>query len=474
MSNNQRPNLLFVFADQLRYASVGYTGGRPGLTPNIDALRTQSLDLCNAVSGHPVCAPFRASLFTGKYTTSTGMVINEIRLSPKHRSIAHVLNEGGYETSYIGKWHLYANELGNHYDPKNSFVPKGPDRLGFDGFFAHYGFHHEYYAPEAYYHLDTPEKHYHEGYEPDCITDIAIDQLKQLSKGDKPFSLFLSLGTPHDPWIEENVPDEYLERVKDMSFQLPDNYLPDNDPHADAWARLSQEERSELPSWIRCYHAMVANLDDNIGKLMAAVKEMGLDDNTIVVFTSDHGECFGAHGRRAKNIFYEEAIRIPFLMRYPSKLQPGGTSDICLNTVDIMPTMLSMLDLPIPNTVEGNDLSGFLYDNRRTSEDGQLMMCCGPTATWGDGYEWRAYRTKRYTYAIYHSDGQELLFDHQNDPLELNNLAAQPEYQMLKQALKDAMLDKMRRINDDFPANTYYQENWVENRIIKRTAMMDE
>lgn len=473
MPTPKRPNLLFVFADQLRYASVGYTGGRPGLTPHIDALRAQSLDLCNAVSGHPVCAPFRASLFTGKYTTSTGMVINEIRISPNHRCIAHVLNEGGYETAYIGKWHLYANELGNHYDPKNSFVPKGPDRLGFDGFFAHYGFHHEYYAPHAYYHLDTPEKIYHDGYEPDCVTDMAIGQLRRLAAGNRPFSLFLSIGTPHDPWTPDNVPAQYLERVKDMTFELPDNYLPQNDPHADNWARLSDEERAELTSWMRCYHAMVANLDDNIGRLMRAVDELGLAEDTIVIFTSDHGECFGAHGRRAKNIFYEEAVRVPFLMRWPGRLQAGGTCDVCLNTVDIMPTLLSMLDLPIPQTVEGNDLSGYLFSARRASEDGALMMCCGPTAAWGDGYEWRAYRTKRYTYAVYRGDGQELLFDHVEDPLQLRDLSKEPGYEKLKASLREAMWDKMRRINDTFEANSYYRDHWVEDRIIRRTATMD-
>ena len=159
----KKPNLVYVFADQLRWASVGYNGDKLARTPNIDRLAAESADVVNAVSGHPVCAPYRATLLTGKYTTSTGMVINEIRMNTRHRTFAHVLNDAGYETSYIGKWHLYAAQLGNHFDPKNSFVPPGPDRLGFDGYFAAYNFHHRYYAPYAYYHLDTPEKIYAEG-----------------------------------------------------------------------------------------------------------------------------------------------------------------------------------------------------------------------------------------------------------------------------------------------------------------------
>ena len=129
-------NIVYMFADQLRRQSCGYAGDARAQTPNIDLLSRESCELTNAVSGHPVCAPYRASLFTGKYTTSTGMVINEIRISPEHDTIAKVLDRAGYETAYIGKWHLYANELGNHYDPKNSYIPAGPDRLGFNDLFA--------------------------------------------------------------------------------------------------------------------------------------------------------------------------------------------------------------------------------------------------------------------------------------------------------------------------------------------------
>lgn len=464
-----KPNLIYVFADQLRRDAVACNGG-PAPTPHLDGLYRQSLNLCNAVSGHPVCAPYRASLLTGKYTTSTGMVINEIRLNPDHRCFAHVLNDFGYENAYIGKWHLYAAEWGNHYDPKNSFIPKGPDRLGFDGYFAAYNFHHEYYGDPAYYHLDTPEKIHHKGYEPDCQTDMAIAQLNRLSRCGKPFSLFLSLGTPHDPWVPENVPAECLERVKDLRFSLPPNYLPDNDPHADAWARLSEEERGQLTEWMRCYYAMVVNLDDNIGRLLKAISDLGLEENSILVFTSDHGELFGAHGRRAKNIFYEEAVRVPFTVRWKGTLAQDEKRDVCLNTVDIMPTLLSLMGLPVPDSVEGADLSQYLRTGNKTTDDGSLMMCCGPTANYGDGNEWRAYRTKRYTYAIFKMDGQELLFDHIDDPYQMRNLAGDPAYQPLLEELRERMWEKMRRISDTFQSNTYYQKHWIRDRLILRTA----
>ncbi len=465
-----KTNLIYIFADQLRYQSLGYSGDKNAITPNIDALCSQSVDLCQAVSGHPVCAPYRASLFTGKYTTSTGMVINEIRMNPNHRTFAHVLNDHGYETAYIGKWHMYADELGNHYDPKNSFVPKGPDRLGFNDYFNAYNFHHEYYGEAAYYHLDSPEKVYCSKYEPEEQTDIAIEQLKRMSSGEKPFALFLSLGTPHDPWVPENVPAKYLEMFKDKEFKLPENYLPENDPHADAWARLSEEERSELTEWMRVYYAMTANLDDNIGRLMEEINALGLNENSIIVFTSDHGELFGAHGRRAKNIFYEEAVRVPFLVKWEGHLK-GAKRDFVFNTVDVMPTLLSMMELPVPEEVEGSDYSACLAGTEDT-EEGALMMCTGPTAIFGDGNEWRAYRTKQYTYGVFKSDGLELLFDNLADPYQMRNLAEEPDYSTLKEELKQKMWKKMNEIGDSFENNSYYEKNWVKDRKIVRTATL--
>jgi arylsulfatase A-like enzyme len=468
-----KPNLIYVFADQLRASSLAYAGDGRAQTPSIDAFRGDSLDLCNAVSGHPVCAPYRASLFTGKYTTSTGMVINEIRLNPAHHPhcFAHVLNGAGYECSYLGKWHMYAAQLGNHYDPKNSFVPPGPDRLGFNGYFAHYNFHHNYYGAAAYYHLDSPEKIYIPGYEPDAQTDLAIAQLEGLKAAGKPFAFFLSLGTPHDPWVHENVPGEYLERFRDTEFPLPQNYLSENDPHADNWARLNEKERRDLPAWMRAYYAMTANLDDNIGRFMAAVKRLGLYDDSIIVFTSDHGEMFGAHGRRAKNIFYEEAVRVPFLMRWKGMLKEGGVSGLCLNTVDIMPTLLEMMELPVPNEVEGMSVKDRLMGVPGAAEpDGALMMGTGATAIFEDGHEWRAYRTKRYTYAAYLADGAELLFDNHSDPYQMKNLAADPAFGAIKKDLREKMLTAMKGINDNFETCSWYEKNWTRDRLIIRTA----
>lgn len=461
----KQSNLIYIFADQLRYQSVGYNGDDKARTPHIDAFARESTIMENAVSGHPVCAPYRASLFTGKYTTSTGMVINEIRMNQNHVSFANVLTAHGYETCYIGKWHLWANKLGDHFNPENSYVPVG-ERLGFDDTFLGFNFHHDYYSPLAYYHEDSKEKIFYgkDEYEPDRQTDLAIEHLTRLAEGDKPFALFLSLGTPHDPWIKENLPSEYYGMFKDVSLPDPDNYLPENDPYADDWAKLSPEERKELENWRRVYYGMVANLDDNFGRLLKAIDDLHLRDNSIVVFTSDHGELFGAHGRRAKNIFYDEAVRVPYLIC--GKDFTPGVCDANFNTVDVMPTLLSYLNLPIPSTVEGIDKKEEIRGTV-SRDSGSLMMGTGPTATWGNGYEWRAIRTKRYTFAVYKKDGKELLFDNRKDPLQKVNLMEDEGFREVADHLRQELYARMEQIRDRFRENDYYRIHWVRDRIIK-------
>lgn len=466
-----RPNLLFIFADELGYTRCGYAGDGKARTPNIDGLASQGVSFCNAVSNMPVCAAFRASLFTGKHTTSTGMVINELRMRTDHECIGHVLTQSGCRTGYIGKWHLYANELGNHLDPKNSFVPRGPNRLGFDGYWAAYNFYHNYY--NAYYHTDSPRKIFYgdNTYEPDAQTDLMIDFVRGAAKSGRRFAAFLSYGTPHDPWTADNVPDEYRKMFEPVSLPNPPNYKDENDKYADAWGRLQPEQRKSLEVWRRNYYAMTANLDWNIGRLLDAVDKAGLGTDTIVVFTSDHGEMFGAQGRRAKNIFYEEAARIPFLIRWPGRIPAGLVCDACLSTVDIMPTMLSLMSLNIPQDVEGTDLSRCALGCKGPEPEAAFLQNTGACAAWENGHEWRALRDKQYTYAIYRADKSELLFDNKNDPHQMMNLAADPKHAATLGRFRKMLATKMESLNDTFEQCTWYRDNWTDgNRNILRGA----
>lgn len=468
---SERPNIIFVLADQLRYQSCGYAGDYKAFTPNIDKLAKEGVNFVNAVSSMPVCSAYRASLLTGKYTTSTGMVINELRMNTNHKCLAHCLSDAGYNTGYIGKWHLYANELGYHHQTRNSFIPPGKDRLGFDGSWAAYNFHHEYY--NSYYHKDTPEKIYYgeNVYEPDAQTDMAIEFIKEKSNEDDPFLLFLSIGTPHDPWNPDNVPEKFYELYKNVDFPMPPNYRQENDPYGDAWSNIKKSPE-QIEKWMRVYYAMTVNIDWNMGRLMEAVNELGIRDDTIFIFTSDHGEMFGAQGRMKKNTFYEEAARVPFLMRWPKKIKPGTVTDCCFCNVDFMPTLLSLVNVPIPKGVEGTDVSHCVLGEKGKEPDAAFLQNTGAVALWEDGHEWRALRGKKYTYAIYRKDKKELLFDNLNDPYQMKNLAEDPEYGNQMEKFRKMLKDKMESLNDNFEKSTWYRDNWIENRVIVRTATL--
>ncbi len=470
----KQPNIIFILADQLRLQSCGYAGDAQAVTPNLDRLCLESVHCCNMVSSMPVCSAYRASLFTGKYVTSTGMVINELRMNPNHRCLGHCLTGAGYETGYIGKWHLWANELGNHYDPKNSYIPPGSARLGFDGYWAAYNFHHEYY--NAWYHTNSPEKiYYGDGvFEPDAQTDMAINYINQQSAAENPFFLMVSYGTPHDRWAKDNVPEKFYQLFDNVSFELPDSYSDVNpDPYGDAWSDITKSPR-ELQDWMRAYYAMTANLDWNIGRLQQAISRAGIESDTIFIFTSDHGEMFGSHGRMKKNIFYEEAIRVPCMMKWPERFAAGTSSDICISNVDLMPTLLGLAEIDVPADVEGMDLSSQLLAGIGPEPEFAFLQNTGACAAWEDGHEWRGLRTKEYSYVIFRADYRELLFNNRTDPRQLENLAERPEHQGQLKLFRQLLKRKMESLNDTFPPSTWYRDHWIsEDRIILRTANLN-
>lgn len=464
----KRPNLIYVFADELRWHSCGFNGDPYARTPNMDRLAAQGCNFTQCISNTPVCAPYRASLMTGKYQSSTGMVINELRLSPEHECFGHALKKAGYKTAYIGKWHLWANQLGHHYMVRNGFVPPGPYRLGFDDYWSGYNFNH-IYVQSPYYH-DRPEPQIRKQFEPTGQTDEAISYLKTVAHRDEPFALFLSWGPPHMPWGDANVDPEYLEIFRNVDLPLAPNFSLQQDPYSDNWQKLPANYEKKVHEWMKVYYGQVANLDWNLGRLMQAVDSMGLTDDTIFVFTTDHGEMFGAHGRQAKLIFYEEAARVPFLLRYPKKVPAKSVSEALLGTPDIMPTLLSMMGIRYPSSVEGMDLSSHALGKGGSDQDAAHMQGMGATAAWTDGTEWRALRDHEFTYAIYHRDRKELLFNHRKDPFQLNNLVEDggssstlAHYRSMSEAFR-------KEQNDVFEACTWYESRWTKDRNITSTA----
>jgi len=181
----------------------------------------------------------------------------------------------------------------------------------------------------------------------------------------------------------------------------------------------------------------------------------------------------GAHGRRAKNIFYDEACRVPMLIRWPGHIPAGTRSDACLATVDIMPTLFALMG-ETAEDVEGMDLSHLALGRNGPEPEAALMQICGATAIWEDGHEWRALRDKRYTYAIYRVDGLELLFDNLADPWQMHDLSHDSAHVAVRDRFRQMLAGRMAELNDTFEACTWYRDHWTDgNRNILRSATHD-
>ncbi len=464
-----KPNLLFVYVNGMRYDALGFNGNPLAFTPCLDGFAGESMCFDNAVSGQPLETPFAAALFTGKYSVETGAVINGLRISTEHVTFADVLGGSGYDTLFFGRWHLYAAQLGHYGNTKNSYVPEGEYRLGFNTAFGSFNGSGEFFAPKSYYHLNSPAKLYSKGFEADFQTELAIEKIEGYENSDKPFALFLSYGSPCGTLSPDNVPKKYCDIFANTSFPVSPNHSDKNDPHADIWSRFFGKDRNGLETWKRCSAAMTVNIDENFGRLTDTLKKCGLYDNTLIVFTSSKGEMFGSHGRRSANIFYDEAVHVPLLMKYGDRLA-AARNGVCINTPDIMPTVLSLLGLGIPDAVSGRDISRAVVGSTEIEND-CLLIGTGPAAIWGDGREWRGVRTAEYTYAVYLSGGEEFLFKNSDDKYQQNNLVGDAAYADVLNSLKNTMQVRMDGIGDKFRKNSFYKKNFVSKRKIKKSPL---
>ncbi len=397
-----RPNVLVVFADQWRGMDVGCFANHDVITPNIDALAREGIVYENAYANCPLCTPSRGQFLTGRYPHALGLVTNDLAIHPDEVSIARVLGAAGYRCGYIGKWHLDGW-------PRDKFTPPGSRRLGFDDYWAVWNCGHDYFT--AKYYLDTPEPVLIEGYEPDHQTDLAVDFIEQHCDQyqHRPFCLFLSYGPPHAPY--HLVPARFAEM-----------YDPDK-------LTLRPNCRGANRRTIADYYAAITALDENMGRLMAALDRAGIAEQTIVLLTSDHGDMLWSQGNTKKQQPWDESIRVPLIIRYPSQVKAGQTSETLISMADIMPTMLGLAGHDIPRCVQGRDLSwSALGENGQEPSSVYLMELCGVGQATNHGvYTWRGVRTRRYVYAE-DCRGPWLLYDCDADPYEVNNLVGSPDH----------------------------------------------
>lgn len=435
-----KPNLLFVFADQLRASSVGYAGEEAVRTPNIDAFAESGAIYTNAISMLPVCGPYRGSLITGRTPTSTGLVINDVELKTTEVGIAHCFKAAGYDTAYIGKWHLDGPD-------RPAPVPPGPRRQGFE-YWMGANFEHNY--NRSFYTNNAGELKIWPGWDAEAQTTHTIDYLRG-RESVNPFCLFLSWGPPHHPY--RLAPQKYLD--------MYDPALIDGRPNC------PEVPRDDLKG----YYAQITYLDDQFQRLLDAIADMGIADETIVAFTSDHGDMHGSHGVYKKQWPWSESIKVPFAIRYPGVVPANAKVSTPLNVIDVMPTLLGLAGLPVPDTVEGIDLSSFLRGERDDPPESVLIMNPCPfsigDARGDDQYpdykgmrlEHRGVITARYTY-VRTIDQPWLLFDNLDDPYQMQNLIDDPAHSETRDHLNGLMRAHMATIGDEMMARDFYYERF--------------
>lgn len=354
------PNVLFVFADQLGATYMPCYGHPQVRMPNVDRLAGESMVFENAYTACPLCTPFRGTLLTGRYPLQTGIYRNSQRLPSTETTLAELFERGGYATSYMGKWHLAG-------PPRKTWVPP-MERGGFADFVG-WDCGHVRHVDQLYFDGDSPEVKTLPGHETDALTDIACQRLRRLAGGDKPFCAFLSYQAPH-PYCDPPETYHDMYRGKELAFAK----TVDHDARFTGYGQEGQEASGMDPAeWTERYFGEITHLDAAVGRLLAEVDALGLRDNTLVVFTSDHGDMGGAKGLFEKSVAYEQAARIPAIFRLPPAIRPGRT-DALLSSVDFLPTLLGLCGLPGARSAEGMNYAPWMRGRADAPRRNSLVM----------------------------------------------------------------------------------------------------
>jgi arylsulfatase A-like enzyme len=424
----RRPNVLLILPDQLRACALAYMGDPNVRSPHIDKLASEGLVFRNMIANTPVCCPARANLLTGKYAHKNGMTANDLRLRESEVTLSSILHDAGYRTGFIGKWHLDGGPR------MPGFIPPGPRRHGFEYWAANECSHAHF---NTQYFRDTDEPIPIRKFEPEVWTDLAIGFLREKRSDTRPFFLAVEMGPPHDPY---RAPAEYSKMYDAAKLKLRPNYQPG--------------EGIPSPRLIAEQYAMITEVDDQVGRLMAELASLQLANDTIVVFTSDHGDMLGSQGQRLKRKPWDESIRVPGIIRYPDRVAHGAT-DTFFTHVDFAPTMLGLCGLRPPASMQGVDLSGVVTGKGGRGPDDAFLQIFGPFH--GDGTEagWRGVRTQRYTYARY-QDRPWVLYDDERDPYQMRNLAADPGSRPLLAEMERRVKTWMERTGDSWSNDWTY------------------
>jgi len=455
------PNILLIIVDQYRGQALGLQGKEHVITPNLDALGRSGYVVSQMVANYPVCSPSRAMLMTGKYPLKNHVYGNVnsqtephgVELSKDIVCWSDVLKANGYNNGYIGKWHLDSPH--KPYIPTynnigavawNEWTP--PDRRhGFDYWYA-YGTYDRHLHPMYW---DTKAVrdsfHYVNEWGPQHEAGKAIDYLANTGNAyrdkTKPFALVVSMNPPHSDY--KNVPQQYIDLYKDVPLTslLKDPNIPP------AGTPMGDEYRNN----IKYYYACIAGIDAQVGRILGYLKQSGLDENTIVVFMADHGNCLGKHDEESKNNIYEESLRIPFIINWKGHIKPKTDTTLLMNIPDIYPTLLDMAGLKakIPADIDGRSLASYMIKGKGKGYDEQYILGTINPPNVNSGF--RGVRTTQYKLAYVRKKGQvePYLFNLKKDPFELNNIYSADDSIVKK--LLPGLKEWLKKTNDTFLIN---------------------
>ena len=446
-------NIIFYFTDQQRWDTCGCFGQPLDITPNLDQLAREGVKFDNAFSPQPVCGPCRALFQTGKWPTETGCFRNNIMLPAGVKTLGNYIEEAGYETAYIGKWHLASDgelEKPPTIDHTVTAIPREL-RGGYTGFwraadvleFTSHGY-------DGFVFDENDQRVDFKGYRADCINDMALEFFDQYD-GKKPFFMTISQIEPHHQNDRKHYegPEGSKERFRD--FILPEDLK-----------ALGGNAAEEYPDYL----GQCASLDENLGRLVAKLKEKGLYENTVIIFASDHGSHFLTRNRDEHRNGYDDykrschdaCLHVPLVIA-GGPFKGGAAVEELVSTASLPKTILALAGVDVGDAMIGENLLDVVEkkaDNRPNEIFAQIS----------ESRVGRCIRTARYTYSVYApgvnggaaaaSDryADDFLYDMEQDPHQLNNVVADPAYAQVKAALRERLLDWIWRAEGTRPVIT--------------------
>ncbi len=437
----KKPNILFVFSDQQRWDTCGCYGQPLDITPNLDTMAREGIRFENAFTCQPVCGPARSCIQTGKYATEVGCHTNHRMLPVNEQTIAHRLAANGYDTAYIGKWHLASCGPRDGADDFR-IRPVPPERRGgYDHWLASDVLEFTSHSYDGYmFDAQGNRRDFPEGrYRVDALTDWAIEYLQTRRGGAKPFFLFLSYIEPHhqnDHYHYEG-PEGAKSRFKD--------FVPPKD-----LVKSQGDWREEYPDYLGC----INSLDANLGRIRGALDELGLANDTLIIYTSDHGSHFRTRNAEYKRSCHDGCIRIPMIFAGPG-FRGGKEPSQLASLIDLPPTILTTAGIKPPTTMRGHTLQKIVSGSPADWPEEVFLQIsesqCG-----------RAIRTHKWKYSVRAPDKkggdpasdtyvEDFLYDLEADPHEQDNLVADPGLAKIRKELSLRLKRRMAQAGEAEP-----------------------